>query len=109
MNTQTDTLTDQIAAGTYVRDYGVTPSLNNPASYEEARLAMILSVAKSLSDPTYVGPSLDQPITASPHRTAEQTRWLNDARESILAKFGDVLKAMHDDIDLTEIREARGQ
>lgn len=90
------------------------PSLITPSSHEEARLAVIEAARRHLTGQSDFSP-LARPfaifegpgLTAGRTRTAEQARWLNEARESVLSKFTYVLDQMRDDIDEDEIRAHR--
>lgn len=104
--TATDTLADN-----YVRDYGTSPSINDPQSYDEAMLALIHDFHRSMTDPNHSGRGLDRPFTTDMGfgliRSERTTQYLEDARQNLLARFGDVLNEINGEIDRDAIRAAR--
>lgn len=93
------------------RDYALNPSINFPASLDEARLALVQNFYRSCTDPDHHGHPLHREFTTDAgfgmERTAEQTDWLEQARDELLVRFGEVLNSINADIDKDAIRAAR--
>jgi hypothetical protein len=93
------------------RDYALNPSINFPASLDEARLALVQSFFRSCTEESHRGHPLSREFTTDAgfgmNRTAEQAEWLEQARDELLVRFGEVLNSINADIDKDAIRAAR--
>ena len=97
----------EIDHANYVRDFGTSPSINNPASAEEARLAILLSLFRTTTDASHVGHPLAKKYEANAYTNEQQAQWLEEARQNLLFQFGVFIGQQSTEIDRDAIRAAR--